>query len=185
MPGVTSERDAAFAPFTRSDEGEGWPWLRRRGPVALIGVSTSIPTPPFFAQGEAGAAQVEGLRAHLEAARGACRIVMIHHPPTEMSSERKGLRDRKAVRAAIAEAGAELVLHGHNHRSELSWIDGPAGRIPVLGCPSASTPRGAGREPAEWRLLTIAARESGYEINVLRRAVNDAGAFEDRGRFSF
>lgn len=183
VAGAEAARETTFAPFTRGDDGFGWPWLRRRGPVALIGVSTSIATPPFYAQGEAGAAQIAGLRAHLAATRGACRIVAIHHPPTDIATERKALRDRRALAAAIAAEGAELVLHGHDHKNELSWIDSPAGRIPVLGAPAASTPRGSGRQAAEWRLLTLRPREGGYEIGVLRRAANAVGAFEDRGRF--
>lgn len=177
-------RDAAFAPFIAGDQGAGWPWLRRRGPVALIGVSTAIATPPFYAQGEVGAVQIAGLRAHLAAAHGLFRIVLIHHPPTAMSKARKALRDREAVAAAIADAGAELVLHGHNHKSQLSWIDASATRIPVLGAPSASTPPGAGHESAEWRLLNISSEGDGHRIEILRRAITASGEFADRGRFS-
>ncbi|MFV0473311.1 MAG: metallophosphoesterase family protein [Pikeienuella sp.] len=177
--------EAAFGPFITGDDGAaGWPWLRRRGPVALIGLSSAIPTPPFFAQGEVGPAQVERLRAHLAATRGACRIVLIHHPPTEMSKPRKALRDRAATAAAIAAEGAELVLHGHNHRNEMSWIDGRDGRVPVLGAPSASCPAGTGHAPAEWRLLTIREEGEGWRVEILRRALGDDGAFVDRGRFS-
>ncbi|QIE56907.1 metallophosphoesterase [Pikeienuella piscinae] len=184
VAGVETERDARFAPFIASDRGAGWPWVRRRGPVALIGVSTAIATPLLYAKGAAGLAQIDGLRAHLSATRGLCRIVLIHHPPTAMSKPRKALRDRKAVAAAIAEAGADLVLHGHNHKSQLSWIDAGAIRIPVLGAPSASTPPGTGHEPAEWRLITISAEGRGHRIEILRRAVTATGEFADRGRFS-
>src|SRR5690606_17621384 len=38
---------AAFKAFTASDDvadgAPGWPWMRVRGPVALIGLSTAIP----------------------------------------------------------------------------------------------------------------------------------------------
>lgn len=173
----------AFAPFTAGDEGAGWPWLRRRGPVALIGLSSAIPTPAGYAQGEVGAAQVERLKAHLAATRGLCRVVLIHHPPTGMTKPRKALIDRGAVAAAIGAAGAELVLHGHDHRNELSWIDGAAGRAPVLGAPSASTPPGRGHAAAEWRLLTVRAADGGWRIDILRRALGPDG-FCDRGRFS-
>lgn len=188
--GAEAAGAAAFRAFTSSDDDvddpEAWPWMRVRGPVALIGVSTAIPTPPLFAQGEAGPAQVAALRRRLRAARerGLCRIVLIHHPPTEMSRPRKALRDRKAVAAVIAEEGAELILHGHNHRNQLSWIEGAAARIPVLGAPSASGPAGRGAEPAEWRLLNVASEGDGYRIGVLRRTLTAAGEFEIRGRFS-
>lgn len=183
-PGAETARDAAFSSFVAGETPPGaWPWLRRRGPVALIGVSTATPTAPFLAQGEAGAEQIRGLRRALDAAAGLCRIVLIHHPPTGLAKPRKALRDRAALSAVIAEAGAALVLHGHDHRNELSWIDGAAGRIPVLGCPAASVPPGRGAEPAEWRLLRIGAAEAGWRIEVLRRALGPAG-FADRGRFT-
>lgn len=188
VAGAEAACAAAFATFTASDAADDrsgdWPWMRVRGRVALVGVSTAIPTPPLFAQGEAGAAQIAALRRRLSVARGLCRIVLIHHPPTDMSRPRKALRDRVAVAAAIAEEGAELVLHGHNHRNQLSWIDGVGARIPVLGAPSASGPAGRGVEPAEWRLLGIAPESGGYRIAILRRALAAGGQFEDRGRFS-
>ena len=34
--------------------------------------------------------------------------------------------------------GAELVLHGHAHTRSLVWLDGPEGKIPTVGVPSAS-----------------------------------------------
>ena len=183
-PHAEAAREAAYAPFTRGEQPEGaWPMLRRFGHVALFGVSTAIPTAPFLAQGEAGAAQIRALRSALDAAAGLCRIVLIHHPPTELASPRKALRDRAALSAALAEAGAALVLHGHDHRNELSWIEGAAGRIPVLGCPSASTPPGRGAAPAEWRFMRIRENEAGWRIEILRRALGPAG-FADRGRFT-
>ena len=38
----------------------------------------------------------------------------------------------------LRRAGAELVIHGHNHRTLLAEIDGPNGAIPVVGVRSAS-----------------------------------------------
>ena len=67
--GVAAARDSAFNAYIGSDEGAGWPSLRRRGPVGLIGVSTSVATPPFFAQGEVGKAQIALMAAGLRAAQ--------------------------------------------------------------------------------------------------------------------
>ncbi|OYX83160.1 MAG: metallophosphoesterase, partial [Azorhizobium sp. 32-67-21] len=94
---------------------------------------------------------------------GLFRVVMIHHPPVGERPFHRDLRDAKAFRKVIAEAGAELVLHGHDHRASLGWIDTPGLRVPVVGVPSASAGpedgRGAGRynlyrisgEPGAWR----------------------------------
>lgn len=181
-PGVEAEMMQTFAPFRG---GEAWPWLRRRAMVSFIGVTTSIATPPGYAQGEAGKAQIAGLRDLLAAEKGRFRVIMIHHPPTDMSKPSKSLRDREAVCAAISESGAELVLHGHNHKNEMSWITDVMGdRIPVLGAPSASAPFGHG-VPAEWRLMTVEQGENAFRLHVRRRAINASGQFEDVGRFAF
>ena len=42
------------------------------------------------------------------------------------------------MREAIARVGADLVLHGHMHRTMLGRIDSPAGPVPVLGVASTS-----------------------------------------------
>ena len=39
----------------------GFPFVRRRGPLALIGLSTAVPTPPFMATGRLGEAQLARL----------------------------------------------------------------------------------------------------------------------------
>lgn len=41
-------------PSAGSDAGCGFPYLRRRGPLALVGLSTAIATPPSFATGRLG-----------------------------------------------------------------------------------------------------------------------------------
>src|SRR5262249_57671674 len=66
------------------DAGEtAFPFVRRRGPLALIGLSTAAPTAPFLATGRLGRAQVARLADALD--RGGrerlFRVVLIHHPP--------------------------------------------------------------------------------------------------------
>jgi hypothetical protein len=46
--------------------------------------------------------------------------------------------DADRFRAAIRHAGAELVLHGHNHVTHVDAIDGPHGSVPVIGVAAAS-----------------------------------------------
>ena len=131
--------------FMRSDtEGAvlappAWhfPYVRFRGKVALIGLNSAVPTPPFVAAGILGDLQ----RARLEAlllelgARGYFRLVLIHHPPLPgQASPARALSDAHEMAALIARAGAELVIHGHNHTASLAW----AGRVPVVGGASAS-----------------------------------------------
>lgn len=182
--GLDVQRAAAFAPFATGDDGRaGFPYLRRRGPAAIIGVSSCISTPPFFAQGEVGAPQREALGRLLREAEGLVRVVLIHHPPTGPVKPRKHLRDREAVCALLAEAGAELVLHGHNHRTQQHWIEGGARRIPVLGAPSASIALAGHDEAAEWRLISIGGDGAAPVIEVERRQLSPDGVVETVGRF--
>jgi 3',5'-cyclic AMP phosphodiesterase CpdA len=137
--------DAGRALVTGDSEcepgGISFPSVRIRRPLALVGVCTAVATPPFFASGAVGRQQLERLERVLTdlAATDLCRVVLIHHPPdARATSARRGLRDVRALRAVLREAGAELVLHGHLHRPRRSWLQAPQGPIPMLGASSAS-----------------------------------------------
>lgn len=74
-----------FASWT-SDTGapvSHYPYLRVRGQVALIGLSSAIPTAPFLAHGTMGFEQRQAFAALLRQTHkdGLARIVLIHHPP--------------------------------------------------------------------------------------------------------
>jgi 3',5'-cyclic AMP phosphodiesterase CpdA len=165
-----------FAPFMAGDEptSEPFPYLRQRGEIALIGVNTGVPTAPFFATGTVGKPQRERLASLLAETRraGLFRIVMIHHPPLRKGVKfGRGLTDARQFETILAEQGAELVLHGHNHRFSLMAARGPHGLIPVLGVGSASAVPGTPHHLAEYNLIRI---EAGREkpITVERRGLN-------------
>ena len=137
--------------YMRADDGAAvagevsFPFVRRRGPVALIGLSSAIPTAPFMATGRLGAGQLQRLATILAglSAESVFRVLLIHHPPLSAPAHRfKWLADAKDLRALLAQMGADLVIHGHDHVHSLVWLDGPAGRIPALGVPSASAAPG-------------------------------------------
>ena len=141
-----------------------FPSLRRRGPLALIGLSSAIPTAPLLASGALGAAQREGLARLLETtgADGLVRVVMIHHPPHVAGARRgRGLRDAAAFEAVIARHGAELVIHGHNHRSSVAHLPGPRGPVPVVGVPSCSAVPGTHGHLAAYHLYRFETRGDG------------------------
>jgi len=120
---------------------DGYPTLRVRGPLAIVGLSSAVPTPIFLAQGEVGAAQRERLESLLADLRraGLFRLVLIHHPPEAGAvARRRALRDATALGAVFARAGAELVVHGHLHRQRVGALAGPDGPIPVVCARSAS-----------------------------------------------
>ncbi|MDT8344126.1 MAG: metallophosphoesterase [Thermohalobaculum sp.] len=177
-PGMTRALHAAWGAYLTGPDGRaGYPWRRDLGPISVIGVSTSAASLPFLATGIVGPAQRDRLDAMLAAiaAEGRLAVVLIHHPPTPITVRRKALTDGPAVCAILARRGAGLVLHGHTHRRELSWIDGPAGRIPVLGAPSASARPGPGRDGAAWRLLRLRHTTSGWRLRLEERAATAAG----------
>jgi 3',5'-cyclic AMP phosphodiesterase CpdA len=178
--------EESFADYLRGDEASDatFPLLRRRGPLVLIGLSTAVPTPPFMATGRLGARQIARMTALLEGAAAQFRVVLIHHPPVVPKSHFKRLVDAAAFRQAIAEAGAELVIHGHDHVRSLDFIDGPRGRVPVIGVPSASAAFGADHDAAGYNLYRIDGRPGGWTCEVERRGLNAAGAVVECERFA-
>jgi 3',5'-cyclic AMP phosphodiesterase CpdA len=137
---VRSSLDAlasTMRPWCRSDEGaEGFPWLKVREHVAMIGLSSAVPTGPFMAWGRLGAAQIEKAEVllHYAGKRGLKRVVLIHHPPHRGGAKAgRELKDAEAFEAMLGRAGAELVIHGHNHLNTVAWLETPDGHAPVVG----------------------------------------------------
>jgi 3',5'-cyclic AMP phosphodiesterase CpdA len=137
--------EATFGAYQTAELRAGadiYPFVRVRGEVALIGVNTCVATGDLGAWGEIGSeqlARLEGLLAD-PALRSKTRVVLLHHPPVLLKPpEARNLRDREALVALLARTGAELVLHGHDHRDERATLAGPGTtRIPVVGAGSAS-----------------------------------------------
>jgi predicted phosphodiesterase len=177
-----------WADYVSGDDGKpGFPWLRRRKGVALIGLSSAVATPPFMATGRLGQDQLAALtRLLAETGReGLCRVVLIHHPPTLITRRRKALSDRAALCKVIAAEGAELVLHGHTHRADLSWIDTGAGRVPVIGAPACGMKAGTGHDEGAWRRLEISQHGSGWQLVLRERRITTTGGVADGPHLSF
>lgn len=174
-------------PGTAGDKGSPFPFLRRRGPLALVGLCSGIPTPPFSAAGRLGTDQLARLEALLRQAgdEHLFRVVLIHHPPIMgRGGARKALRDRGPLCAALRRAGAELVLHGHHHVTRLVGLPGPRGLIPLLGVPAALAD-GSGHEIAGWHLHRIERLGTGWRLTTtLRRYDPGSGRFRQAGEWS-
>ncbi len=160
VKGALEKACAAYGAYMSGEtlNDNPFPYVRRVGQVAVIGVSSAIPTPPFVAAGSVGQPQLERLARLLQLLdeAGYFRVVMIHHPPNpESASKRKGLWDAPAVRAVLAQHGAELVLHGHTHVSSIHGITGPEKEIPVIGVASASASPDGHDAPARYNLFGI------------------------------
>jgi len=154
-----------------------FPFVRRLGHIALIGLNSALPMPPFVAAGRLGNPQIERLASQLDrlGAERLCRIVLIHHPPLEgQAPHSRGLRDAADLQRVLGRYGADLVLHGHNHVAMVSSYPGPHGRpIPVVGVPSASLGRPYKHEDlARYDLISIAGQAPPYAIEIVSRGLS-------------
>ncbi|WP_239021259.1 metallophosphoesterase family protein [Novacetimonas cocois] len=151
-----------------------FPYIRRIGPVALIGVNSAHPTPCFCAAGSIGARQCARLATILDETgrQGLYRVIMIHHPPlARLTTPRKSLRDADGFAACIARNGAELVLHGHTHVSTQTTMPGPVGPVPVVGVASASACVADPARAASWNRVRISTLPDGYRTEITRRII--------------
>jgi 3',5'-cyclic AMP phosphodiesterase CpdA len=122
--------------------GARFPVVKLRGDVAIVGLTSAVPRPPFVAAGEIGSAQARALARVLEHPEVAKRtlVLALHHPVVYDGSGMKryveGLRDAYRVLALVEPIGKGLVLHGHLHRR----VQRPIGRgtMKQVGATSAS-----------------------------------------------
>ena len=173
-------RVPAPAPATGDDYDPRarYPFVRFRGPLALIGVNSCVATGDLGAWGEVGADQLARLEALLTdvAVARRLRVVLIHHPPVmHKGGENRNLRDREQLGALLSRAGADLVLHGHDHRDERAALEGPSGaRVTIVGAGSASYAGGPERR----------ARYNIYEITEAGMTLVTRAHVEETDRFA-
>lgn len=130
LPGTAA--DVALGPF---------PYVKLRGQVAIIGLSSAVPRLPLMAAGELGAPQREALIRILEhpEVRSRTPIILMHHPPHNPTSQAKafaeGLHDAHLLRGHLTPLRRALVLHGHLHRRIQQAL---APNVTSVGATSAS-----------------------------------------------
>lgn len=165
-----------FAPYIAGDSANdpAFPALRRRGPLALISLSSAVPTAPLMATGTLGRKQLAALDRLLGelASSDAFRVLLVHHP-LRSASRFKRLTDADKLIALLKQHGADLVLHGHDHVHSTIWIDGPKGRIPVVGVPSASAGAHGTTPWAAYNLFKIARDGYHWRCQLTVRGVNE------------
>ncbi len=168
-----------FAPYMRGDDVEDvtFPYMRIRDKIALIGVSSAIPTAPFLASGAVGNTQIERTRQMLEAAgqAGFLRVVMIHHPPYKEGVHfGRGLRDAQFFMKMLRDTGAELVIHGHNHVQSVEIHErrnGPG--IPIIGVASGSAVPGTKQHKAAYHIYEFNVDKQGASLEMITRGSAD------------
>ena len=167
LPSISREGrfERHFGPFVRSDLPDAgarvaagvYPFVKLRGPAALIGLSSAVPRPPFVAAGYLGQAQLQALSAVLQHPEVVRRVpvVLVHHPPVDSRSRllrlRDGLADAPRLRRALAALSRGLVLFGHLHvrvRCRLGALD-------VVGASGAALDHPDDRVRAGYNLYEI------------------------------
>jgi 3',5'-cyclic AMP phosphodiesterase CpdA len=182
---VTRHRFAeSWGNYLDSDVEQGggvtFPSLRRRGPLALISVSSAVPTPPLMATGRLGHAQLKKLERILAglSAEQTFRVLLIHHPLSS-ASRVKRLTDSIELLALLRQYGVEMVLHGHDHVHSTIWIEGPKGEIPAIGVPSASAVAHGRYPAAAYNLFSIEREGTAWRVEQTVRGMDDALRVEE------
>ena len=89
----------------------------------------------------------------------------------------RNLTDADKFEAMIRKAGADLIIHGHNHVGSVAHIEGPDGWVPVIGAPSASARGGALTHRAGYHLYTISGEPGAFQVEAELRGIDAAGRF--------
>lgn len=121
-----------------------FPFVKLRGPVAIIGLSSAVPRPPLMASGELGKPQLAALKrilVHPEVQKRTPIILLhhpIHNPPSRMKTFVEGLWDAQALITELSALHRGLLLHGHLHVRRKRALGTPAGEMLAIGATSAS-----------------------------------------------
>jgi 3',5'-cyclic AMP phosphodiesterase CpdA len=183
-----------WAPWMASDDAEFvdealFPFMRRKGHVALIGVSSAVATAPFMATGRVGEGQTERLCKLLDEARGEglFRVILIHHPPklVDPTSAWRKLTDGRRFRRAVERHGAELILHGHEHIRMMTAIKGAGNMVPVVGVPAGGAMVAGGPRAAGYAIHEIAEVNATYELTVIHRGIAKSGEIVETARSAY
>ena len=161
-------RDYAMSdPDAVGARGADFPFLRRRGPLAIVGTSTALPSALGFATGRLGTDQLARVDRMLQRLQHeqCCRVLLAHHSPIDgLSRRRRRLIDAPKLRRCIARRGADLILHGHEHAFSFGQIAGVDGPVPVFGTPSASRFSAPPELMAQYQVYDIDGSAGGWHV---------------------
>ena len=162
-----------------------FPYLRRLGPVALIGCSSAEATPPFVAAGPFRAGQGARLAQLLGRAgeEGLFRVAMVHHPPVRGAApNRKRMLGIGHFQDALGRGGAELVLHGHTHLPTQHSIEVQGGPLAVIGVAAAGQAPGGRHPAARYNLFEIEGAPGAWTCTQIERGVGADGGVREVAR---
>lgn len=158
--------------YATSDLGggmPGFPFVRLRGPLAIIGLNSAVARPWFIASGLLGRSQLDVLSALLKAPQVRARypVILIHHPPLAYASwikeAQSGLIDRDHFLEVLEEGldGRDAtILAGHWHKRLRIRLDLP-GHVELLVASSASHLGGSERRVAAYHAIHFTENDDG------------------------
>ena len=138
-----------------------FPFVKLRGPVAIVGRSSAVTRPPFVAAGKLGKAQLDARSRILEHPEVQKRTVVIavhhplHTPASRWKSLLEGLWDAAALADRLQGEARGLVLHGHLHRRIQKDLATRTGSLSSVGATSASLHHEDGSRHASYNLYEI------------------------------
>jgi 3',5'-cyclic AMP phosphodiesterase CpdA len=182
-----------FGSFMRSDLPDlqvrtaagAFPFVRLRGPAAIIGLSSAITRPPFVTAGYLGQGQLRAFKAILEHPEVARRVpvILVHHPPVDSRDRLRrlhdGLADAASLRRLLTPLHRGLVLFGHHHtRMRCRY-----GALDVVGASGAALDHPDDSIRAGYNLYTIdAGGVVGMEAHVVDPATSGLRRIEVAAR---
>jgi 3',5'-cyclic AMP phosphodiesterase CpdA len=178
-----------LAPYMTDDLPRGendapFPYVRLRGAVAIIGISTAVPRLPLVASGRLGRTQLsalERLLAHPEV-RQRTPILLQHHPLHNPASRAKtaleGLVDSNRLQELLRQVPRGLVLHGHLHRRVHREFTTATGKLDCVGATSTSLVRDDDVTMAGFNVYEIA-NDGAIEQITSHRLASDHRSFRE------
>lgn len=178
IPGAAKKSADAWQDWMSGERPLGanhFPYVRRKGPIAIIGLTTSNATLPFRATGNFRQKQAQAAATLLRRAKddGLFRIILIHHPPYPKATHpMKRMIGIGNFSHMIKAEGAELILHGHTHYNTTHLAQFRNKTIPIIGISSASQAAGDQKPVAGFNLFEIKKVNSDWSLDHQRFAMN-------------
>ncbi len=178
VPGAFRTAMKAWEPWIASDTpivDQTFPYMQIRGPLAIIGLSTSNATMPFRATGRFSKRQAEHAKKLLIEAKekGLFRVILIHHPPYHKATiTMKRMAGIDHFQNMIEDCGAELVLHGHTHLNTRFDVEYNGRTTPIIGIASASQAPGDKKPVAGFNIFEIDGEQGAWNCNHKRMALD-------------
>jgi 3',5'-cyclic AMP phosphodiesterase CpdA len=186
VPGALAKACKSWQAFMSGDSSAGtasptdmFPYLRIRGQVAIIGVSSAIATSPFLARGAFRSGQARRLAQILDdcGKRELFRVILIHHPPVRGAAAlHKRLFGIGLFHKTVLQHGGELVLHGHTHQPTVNFIQGRDGNVPVVGVSSTSQSPGGHMPAAGYNIFEISGAPGKWVCDLQHRSMKEVSA---------